>query len=1277
MMSLITQQQHQHLDHNNDCFASSSIRTMVTSGESQGTLRDIVANDDDNMGRCKKTQQESSSIPTTSAITTTKSMIRSSRNSVHNNNMKKSNLKKTMSKKETKEEKDTSKVKKSTVSKLITPCSTMKAFRKSYVRRMEEGYRNELIQLCRKQHNDRDIISSTIYPIMERILKESPILIHDCIDNVSGYNLLQLVCTNPTLANNISIIKLLIETSMHVTNQEQMKMEMKAMKKQKKLGSRRMISRKSSIRDIQLNNTNIPKLMLLKSINNETILHLICMKYPLTHISFDTMEYIIKYYIQSLQMIDQYNASIPFHYICSNASIMSVPFDIILLLVHHYPQCCTISNGDGDLPLHLLCNITSSITTNQTIKQVKVIIDRNKDNDKSFFMDSMCDLQFDDIDGTDDEHTDDDMTNDDVDCEVESTEGDNYNNESFTNDTNNHDSTHSGSYPSLKKKIRRKTRRSNNSKSTYTQNVILPSTMISDHVRLQQEYQEQIRYEKQLELIEYVVALYPDALNVRNDFGLTPLQVAMTTSSKQKQLIQKSKKHITNNKQHDNDIDDDQLENRSLDAIHAIDDIEHNNDEDDDHLYPWNKIIEFLHNPNIEKSRNIVEGFADHNDSKFIKSLLQTGEAMMNEYSTHNDNNDNDHRYNINFILGKLSGHAVDDPILLSEQGPAWRQQQQNQSSNNPLMKERFNKIVDNCLHIDMNNSYNTTTSLQKTLIDGTSIKNNNKISIMDDDPLLLALQALQDASERDTNTRYRNNNNNKKKKPITTSSSTIKQQQVQEVLEEEEKVDDDLDIMARIFPEQQYNAKQEHKLISVASSSPSSSSKSSSVRNLNSSFSMVSTVVATNYKTNNSINKCNEKQQQYQKQQQRQFSDIEETFSVSSEVVVIEEQLKVQRISSSSMKRTSSKHSYGNNIVRANSNNSTSNLKGVKVVEAPIQLADKKCHSFKTVPSNDVSSNSSLKPKDDDDVCKSSNRNIKPISSPSKKTQEKRQQQQPSTSLAKNDINLSSDHNSSLTASSCSTLSSKHYTNPEKQQGTPLEYTEQQRQHSAQYLAEPRKVSKQQGYTQQEYWPIASSPTATKNHNDRNDSSSRMAAAVDVMKRSSKNIQETKSPLPKIINRGGPDYTTTNTEGGNTKDFQARIFVPKHPKMVRRCTDTAGMARKGPPKMSRRCTDTAAITRKDSSMRKNTADGDNERRTASFSGSAQSDPIQYESRMSSAKSGSSSSRRISKHKNFAQRSPNNLIDFDDDGYTKARNHAPRNLIDFDESDDGGNDNSC
>lgn len=401
-----------------------------------------------------------------------------------------------------------------------TPCSALNDLRKEIIRRNWFGGGNnksialsidtaagsELLQLCynRTDHkNTADIVYNKIVILLNN--KKLNGIIHYIDSDNGNYNALHYVCSNPSLTNHLKLIQLLVNAS----EIEQGKMKEHQIKQLQQNG---VVDNNNDDTMSVSSSTNSNYSSLAPSTDKlvrqptaghgKLPLHLLCQN--ATTSNLDVFDYMIRCDPASVCSPDYVEDNLPLHYLCITCTEGEVPIEIVILLVQQWPESCRIKNKEGDLPLHLAARIISNQPNiqYQNFQQI----------------DDLEDLNLNDNDDKDDDDDDEDF----------------YNYYSGEEDDER----------SCVKSVRTTTRSSINSKHTkavrhHSTDGVIPLSTESYHTiqkeRKVYEILDQSRYEKQLDIVQYLVEVYPDAMSIKNNDGLTPLQIAISTSPKGQQ----------------------------------------------------------------------------------------------------------------------------------------------------------------------------------------------------------------------------------------------------------------------------------------------------------------------------------------------------------------------------------------------------------------------------------------------------------------------------------------------------------------------------------------------------------------------------------------------------------------------------------------------------------------------------------------------------------------------------------------------------------------------
>lgn len=203
------------------------------------------------------------------------------------------------------------------------------------------------------------------------------------------------------------------------------------------------------------------------TIMSELPLHLACKNASVA--SLEIFEYLLKSQPDAVYFPDKVHLNLPLHNACIASTDSSVSLEVILLLVQYWPKSCEMQNKDGNLPLHLASEIMKPR-----------ICDNQRPDRKAYFdedeIDTLEDIQF------------------------ESTETE----KDLTDDYDDDDECDPFPIP-----------------------VVEYSTRVRRREVQELHQKEHNDFKKQLEIIQYLVEMYPEGLNIRNKRGVTPLQVAL------------------------------------------------------------------------------------------------------------------------------------------------------------------------------------------------------------------------------------------------------------------------------------------------------------------------------------------------------------------------------------------------------------------------------------------------------------------------------------------------------------------------------------------------------------------------------------------------------------------------------------------------------------------------------------------------------------------------------------------------------------------------------
>lgn len=355
--------------------------------------------------------------------------------------------------------------------KKMTPFRAMEILCKvgNTSKKSSAGY--DFLELC-KMKTDHKTSSNEIIQGIEKAIKENPwIIIY--VDPTNGYNALHYVCSNPSLVNHLNVIKILIEASVRWFKRND--------------GAIANLLKKSSMGSVLLRH---------KSQNNELPLHLLCKNASMA--TLDVFEYLVLTYPDSVRCKDNRN-NLPLHYICKECTEEPVSLEFVLLLIQQWPKSYEVRNQDGNLPLHLASEIMKpaslivksiseshfSIQEKETKSDCSDTVDMSRSNaDDSYGCGGREDFLRCEIDEIDDSS----VTNHEDEYEE---------NESFH--------------------------------AIYRDSA--PKVAVKHKEKQEFETYERSRYQKQLEILQYLVDVYPKGLTIRNKVGHTPLDIAKSSIS--------------------------------------------------------------------------------------------------------------------------------------------------------------------------------------------------------------------------------------------------------------------------------------------------------------------------------------------------------------------------------------------------------------------------------------------------------------------------------------------------------------------------------------------------------------------------------------------------------------------------------------------------------------------------------------------------------------------------------------------------------------------------
>jgi hypothetical protein len=208
-------------------------------------------------------------------------------------------------------------------------------------------------------------------------------------------------------------------------------------------------------------------------------------------VMFFVLEYLIRCHPAAICTVDRSNRNLPLHYACMVAAATpgSVSLELIILLVQQWPDACKVRNRDGNLPLHLAAQLLPDSNITDGIN-----IPRNSSFEQKKYFENRLSLDIDTLEDILLELSDDDSDDDEHDY--------------------------------LESQI----------KSPTSSQIKLPKSVQAKNKQNQQAQYNQ--YQNQLEIVQYLMEVYPEGLHFPNKAGLTPCQVAV-------QSVWKSNDHKT------------------------------------------------------------------------------------------------------------------------------------------------------------------------------------------------------------------------------------------------------------------------------------------------------------------------------------------------------------------------------------------------------------------------------------------------------------------------------------------------------------------------------------------------------------------------------------------------------------------------------------------------------------------------------------------------------------------------------------------------------------
>jgi hypothetical protein len=437
----------------------------------------------------------------------------------------------------------------------------------------------------------------TIYNGVDTLLKSNPELVHS-INPDNGYNLLHAVLSNPSLANYIPLLQLLISTSEFIvekgsnhddspgldttanssdsedtvcvsttgskntdttttTESRSSPVSTKSSYGWFQRGGTKSITASSvpsprsnnSIKMIQLSSESIPsQARVLRDRTFTTggnCLHIVCEN--INNIDRTTIKYLLQSYPASVCCYDYATNDLPIHAACTStyqhycgnhtkSTVTQTPIvDLLMLLVFQYPDSCKIPNQDGNLPLHLA---VSSMYKRK--KSITTGMCNNSINGSSHHA-KISSMLYNDVtcapavaegheNGTDDDNAasfgeelgdDDDVdtfNRRDVDIEQISMDTVDVRNDTIPAViTVQKEQMNACSSPG-------RTKNNNDNKSTNISSTSLQKG--SEHDLVASNSTIDNTCDGLIEVIEYLIDIYPDALNIKNNRGYTPHELA-------------------------------------------------------------------------------------------------------------------------------------------------------------------------------------------------------------------------------------------------------------------------------------------------------------------------------------------------------------------------------------------------------------------------------------------------------------------------------------------------------------------------------------------------------------------------------------------------------------------------------------------------------------------------------------------------------------------------------------------------------------------------------